>query len=314
MNMKSFIIATAAFALSMMTAATAQEPSSQDFKARYETMVSKLGPAGVGIETLINKWESAYPDDLDMLTARFSYCLNKSQTVNVEVRDASRYLGEKPVLTLKDTTGKDINYFQVTSYDDELFGQAQKAIDRAIQVEPDRLDLRFLTTASLIGYENESPDMALSSLKGLVDYNFTRHPKWEYPGVEKADDEFFSAAIQEYCYLFFKYGTPTSFEAFRQLSEKMLSYRSSDVLFLDNLGSYNLVVTKDNKAALKYYNKVLKIKPDDMTAIKNAIILARNAKDAKLEKKYLPMMIKYSEDASTKMSAEKRLEFLNGSK
>ena len=232
----------------------------------------------------------------------------------MEVKEASKYLGEKPVLTLKDTTGNDINYFQVISYDDELFGQAQKAIDKAIQVAPDRLDLRFLKTASLIGYENESPDMALSSLKGLVDYNFTRHPKWEYPGVEKADDEFFTSAIQEYCYLFFKYGTPTSFEAFRQLSEKMLAYRPSDVLFLDNLGSYYLVVAKNSKTALKYYNKVLKIKPDDMTAIKNLVILARNSKDVKLEKKYLPMMIKYTEDAATRMSAEKRLEFLNGSK
>ncbi|MGM9738994.1 MAG: hypothetical protein ACI3ZP_00155 [Candidatus Cryptobacteroides sp.] len=312
--MNRIFIATAALAMLTAVSSMAQEPSSQDFKARYETMVSKLGPAGVGIETLINKWEAAYPEDLEMLAAKFSYCFNKAQATSVEVKDAAKYLGEQPVLTLKDTTGNDINYFQVTSYDDELFGQAQKAIDKAIQIAPDRLDLRFLKTASLIGYEKESPDMALSSLKGLVDYNFTRHPKWEYPGVEKVDDEFFVAAIQEYCYLFFKYGTPTSFEAFRQLSEKMAAYRPSDVLFLDNLGSYYLVVAKDNKAALKYYNKVLKIKPDDMTAIKNAIILARNAKDAKLEKKYLPMMIKYSEDAATKMSAEKRLEFLNGSK
>ena len=157
--MKRFFIAIAALAAAAAVS-SAQEPSSQDFKARYETMVSKLGPSGVGIETLINKWEAACPDDLDMLTARFSYCFNKSQTTNVEVRDASKYLGEKPVLTLKDTSGNDINYFQVASYDDELFGQAQKAIDKAIQLAPDRLDLRFLKTAALIGYENESPDMA----------------------------------------------------------------------------------------------------------------------------------------------------------
>ena len=94
----------------------------------------------------------------------------------------------------------------------------------------------------------------------------------------------------------------------------MLSYRPADVLFLDNLGSYYLVVAKNTKTALKYYNKVLKIKPDDMTAIKNLIILARNAKDVKLEKKYLPMMIRYTEDSATKMSAEKRLEFLENSR
>ena len=51
--MKRFFIAIAALAAAA-AGSSAQEPSSQDFKARYETMVSKLGPSGVGIETLIN--------------------------------------------------------------------------------------------------------------------------------------------------------------------------------------------------------------------------------------------------------------------
>ena len=54
--------------------------------------------------------------------------------------------------------------------------------------------------------------------------------------------------------------------------------------------------------------------PGSISHIKNLIILARNAKDVKLEKKYLPMMIRYTEDSATKMSAEKRLEFLENSR
>lgn len=298
-------------ALAISLTAIAQTPSSKDFQDRYDLLVSKLGPTGVGIETLLDRWAAAYPDDVQMLTGKFSYWFSKSQTLQLVPKNQQKFLGENPTVVLKDSTGADVNYFQETMYDDELFGEAQKALEKAIQLYPDRLDLRFLKVASLIGYEKESPDMALSSLKSLMIYNATQHPKWEYPGVEKVDNEFFSAALQEYCYLFFRYGTPATYEAFKELSQQMLTYEPKNVLFLDNIGSYWLVARKDNKTAMKYYSKVLKIKPDDLTAIKNIIILARNSNNVKLEKKYLPQLIKYTQDEKEKITAQARLKSLS---
>ena len=298
-------------ALAISLTAIAQTPSSKDFQDRYDLLVSKLGPTGVGIETLLDRWAAAYPDDVQMLTGKFSYWFSKSQTLQLVPKDQQKFLGETPTVVLKDSTGANVNYFQETMYDDELFGEAQKALDKAIQLYPDRLDLRFLKVASLIGYEKESPDMALSSLKSLMIYNATQHPKWEYPGVDNVDNEFFSAALQEYCYLFFRYGTPATYEAFKELSEQMLTYEPKNVLFLDNIGSYWLVARKDNKTAMKYYSKVLKIKADDLTAIKNIIILARNSNNVKLEKKYLPLLINYTQDEKEKITAQARLKSLN---
>ena len=298
-------------ALAISLTAIAQTPSSKDFQDRYDLLVSKLGPTGVGIETLLDRWAAAYPDDVQMLTGKFSYWFSKSQTLQLVPKNQQKFLGENPTVVLKDSTGADVNYFQETMYDDEMFGEAQKALEKAIQLYPDRLDLRFLKVASLIGYEKESPDMALSSLKSLMIYNATQHPKWEYPGVEKVDNEFFSAALQEYCYLFFRYGTPATYEAFKELSQQMLTYEPKNVLFLDNIGSYWLVARKDNKTAMKYYSKVLKIKADDLTAIKNIIILARNSNNVKLEKKYLPQLIKYTQDEKEKITAQARLKSLN---
>lgn len=298
-------------ALAISLTAIAQTPSSKDFQDRYDLLVSKLGPTGVGIETLLDRWAAAYPDDVQMLTGKFSYWFSKSQTLQLVPKSQQKFLGENPTVVLKDSTGANVNYFQETMYDDELFGEAQKALEKAIQLYPDRLDLRFLKVASLIGYEKESPDMALSSLKSLMIYNATQHPKWEYPGVEKVDNEFFSAALQEYCYLFFRYGTPATYEAFKELSQQMLTYEPKNVLFLDNIGSYWLVARKDNKTAMKYYSKVLKIKADDLTAIKNIIILARNSNNVKLEKKYLPQLIKYTQDEKEKITAQARLKSLS---
>ncbi len=303
-------IATAAFMAFFTIISQAQDkPSKEEFLEKYNLLVSKLGPAGVGVETVLNKWEAAWPEDVDMLTAKFSYYYSKSQTTSVEIMDTEKYLGQKPALSLVDSLGKKVNYFQVTTFDDELFSQATTAIDKAIGLEKNRLDLRFLKTTALLSYEKGSPDMALADLKALADYHNHTHPAWTYPEMT-VDDDFFKAALQEYCYSFFTLGTPQSFEAFRQLSEKMLEYWPNDTLFLTNLGSYYLVYKKDNKSALKYYNKVLKISPNDYTAAKNCVLLARNEKDVKLEKKYLPILIKATENEGERRSAEARLRSL----
>lgn len=118
--------------MSVLAAATAmaQTPSSKEFNERYQLLVSKLGPSGVGIETLLDKWEAAYPDDADMLLGKFTYYFSKSQSSAVVAKPQEKFLGEKPVLTLKDTLGNPVNYFQVTDYDDELFGMSQKSIEK----------------------------------------------------------------------------------------------------------------------------------------------------------------------------------------
>ena len=95
------------------------------------------------------------------------------------------------------------------------------------------------------------------------------------------------------------------------ISERMLNYEPENVLFLDNMGSYFLVAENDSKAALKYYNKVLKIKKDDLTAIQNCILLARKDKNAKLEKKYLEMMVKYGDTDQQRQAASLRLKQLS---
>lgn len=299
----------------IMTVVTLLPLSAQDkttrkeYFDRYQLLVSKLGVNGVGVETVLQRWGKDYPDDTDMLLGKFSYYLAKSQTTSIEVRDAAKYLGNAPALTLKDSLGRDVNYFQVVSYDDELFGKATQAIEKAIELNPDRLDLRLFKISALIGYEKDSPDMALSGLKALIDYNGHSHPKWEYPGVD-ANDDLFPSMMQEYCYAFFKIGTPHCFDAFKELSEKMLIYYPGNTVYMTNIGSYYLVYKHDSKAALKMYNKVLKKSPDDYTAIKNCVLLARNDKNTKLERKYLPMLIRVTPDETEKLSAQARLDAL----
>ena len=306
-------ILIAAIAATMAAASLSAQTTSAEFKSRYENQVKRLGYDGIGVETLLNRWESAFPEDVDMLVGKFNYYLLKSESSELKARSQERFMGTKPVLVLKDSLGNDVNYFQESFYEDSLFAMSSQAIDKAIKLYPDRLDLRFCKITALMAYEKESPDMATSAISGLIDYDGASHPAWKF-GDEAAEEDLFRTGIQEYCATLYSTGSPVAYESFRSLSEKMLKYHPDDAVFTTNLGTYYFVAKKDNKTALKYYNKVLKKEPDNYTAIKNSVLMARRDKNVKLEKKYLPMLVKYSPDETEKISASARLEALNSKK
>ena len=287
-------------------ALSAGAQTSARFEQRYDLLVSQFGPAGVGVETVLDNWAKVDSTNAKMLQGRFTYLFTKAQSSELEIRPGKKYLGMEPVLTLKDSLGNDVNYFQINVFDDEIYAEAVKAADKAISYWPDKLDFRFMKANAYIAYEKESPDMALSCIMALVDENQARKSSWEYEG-DKVDQDFFQNAVQEYCYSFYALGTPEGYEAFRTLSEKMSVLFPDNPGFLNNLGTYYLIAKEDYKSAYKYYNKVLKAHPDDYTAIKNGVLAARKEKNVKTEKKYLEMLLKYGSEAE-KLQARNRLD------
>ena len=292
MNMRKIAYMFAALLLSMLSSA-----QTADYQRRYSALLERVGFAGVGMETLIENWSKAEPENPEMLQARFYYCFVKSQSTEVVTRNEPKYLGMAPILNLKDSTGTDIYYYEVLKYEDELFGQAMKVVDKMISLHPERLDFRFLKANAYLSYERESPDMALSSIMGLVyDYK-TSKKTWLYhdgttPESVAVDDELFAQMMQEYCYSLYILGTPSSYDAFLKLSQRLNEYFPKESDFLGNIGSYYLVVKKDYKTAVKYYDKALKLDPEDVNIINNAILAARRMTNDKLVKKYTKMLQK----------------------
>lgn len=292
-------------ALFMALAASAQ---SDRLEQRYDLLVSQLGYSGVGVETVLNNWEKVDSTNAKMLLGRFHYWFEKSRTSQVENHPSKKYLGMDPMLTLKDSTGNDVYYYQVYAYDDELYGEAIKAADKAISIWPDRLDFRFVKANAYIAYEKDSPDMALAYLLTLVDENSRRNSKWTYDSEEVGGD-FFEDAMQEYCYSFYALGTPAGYEAFLNLSLRLSQTFPDNYGFLNNIGSYYMTAKNDSKTACKYYNKVLKADPENYLAIRNGIVASRKMKNIKQEKKYLGMMVKYGPEKD-RLQAQGRLKAL----
>lgn len=259
--------------LCLCLAAPAQ--TAAQFKEKFQRQVRSVGTAGVGVEYILDKWAAAYPDDCDMLEGRYAYYLAKSRTEEVKPMDAAKYLGQKPVLSLKDSLGKSVNYFVVPEFSDSLFRISQQCIDRAIELAPGALEYRFDKITALASYEKESPDMAATAMLDLIDYDASTHPQWSFEGKPVSREDF-ESAVQEYCFLFYKTGSPNSYESFRILSERMLKINPKSALFLNNMGAYWQVAKRDDKKAAKYYKKVLKLNPGDETATANLAIIERN--------------------------------------
>lgn len=299
--MKKIICALAAVLLAISLSA-----QTTDYKTKYLNLVKRVGPSGVGVENLLDKWAQADSSNADYLTARFNYYYDKSSGTEIVSRPSKKYLGADPVLSLKDSLGNDIYYFQSPSFEEELFGRALTYMDRGAKLYPSRLDFRTNKATALIAYEKDSPDMAKEYILALIDQR-SRY-SWIFPGYDNVDLDFFDALIQEYCVAFFNIGSDNSREVLRAVSEKMLGINKKNVDFLCNLGSYWLL-KGDAKQALKYYNSALKLDKGNMTAIKNCCTYAIREKDSKLLKKYLPMMVQYGTEQEA-ASAKARLDAL----
>ena len=275
-------IVTLFLTLALSLTVLAQEPLPQaEFLRRYTNLIQRVGPAGVGVETLLGKWEEAWPEDPQLYLARFNFCFTRSRSSHIEDMAVDKYLGQAPLLPMTDSLGNKHNYFEVFEYDDDLFAQANSAIGQAITLRPWHLDYRMARIDALLAYEKDQPEMALQELKALASKHYKEHPVWEYEGMDGITEEQFRAFMQDYCVTIFRLGSETSAQAFKALSEHMLTYCKDEPLFVDNLGSYHLV-RKEYKQARKYYDQVLKKHPSDMTALKNSILMARTLKDKKL--------------------------------
>lgn len=269
--MKRILISLAA--LTLAVAAFAQT-TPEEYLDKYTRLTNRLGYAGVGIETFIDKWEAAYPQDGMMLEARCNYYLEKAMTNQVVPKDQDKFLGNKPILSIPDSTGKNVNYFQETFFDDELFGQAISYINKAIEYHPLDLVYRRDLITCLLAYEKESPDMAVTEIEKLIQQEKTEHPAWLVKGAPIEEGEF-SDLMLSFCIDLWGIGTPAAYEAFFTTSSKLTKLYPKSPVFIDNLGSYWLVARGNDVRAMKYYKKALKLDPDDEVAKTNIKIIER---------------------------------------
>lgn len=99
-------------------------------------------------ERYFSAWEASSPTDAQLWIDRFNHFFNRSKTSVLVLRgteDEERLPGESDNrLILQDSTGRTAGILSgQTRFDDRLFAQALAAIDRGIELHPDRLDMHL---------------------------------------------------------------------------------------------------------------------------------------------------------------------------
>ena len=270
--MKRIITALALITVTLACAAQTAE----EFREKYNRQVSRLGYDGVGVETILDKWEAAFPGDGEMLTGRFNYYFAKSRTTQVVPKLADRFLGAAPLLTIPDSLGVNLNYFEEEFFDDQTYSVAMDYIDDAIRLHPLELKYRFTMISSLFSYEKEHPAMAVDEILSLIQFHKSAKPAWTYEG-EAAGEDYFEAGLQEYCARLFSIGGEECYGYFRTVSERLAKLFPDNSLFAANLGSYWLVAKQNYKKAISWYEKALKLNPEDAVAAANLRVAKRKA-------------------------------------
>ena len=249
-----------------------------DYLAKYQRQIRNAGVAGVGVQTIVDNWIAACADDARAYEARFNYCFAKSRSTEIQPKNSERYLGQKPVLTLKDSTGRDVNYFQEDVFVDSLFASCLTSIDKALSLQPLELRYHFDKITAMLSYEKDCPDLSYELVNSLID-SFVKNKGADWTldneALPEDRDEVFCQCIGEFCYTFFQVGSPSSYRYFLALSEKMNKLYPKNPVFLDNIGSYWQVAEKNDKKALKYYKKALKLDPQDYAALNNIRLINR---------------------------------------
>lgn len=265
--------------LTVCSAAFAQT----DYRASYERQVKMVGYAGAGVEGIILKWEAEQPDNIEVRAARINYHFFKGQTTAAIMLSQPKYLGAEPITNLRDSLGNAVGIFEDKVFDTDQFAECQVCIDRAIEDYPSELLFRENKVTTLMAFEKENPEMAFGELLKLLDFHKKQKPEWTFVG-EPVSEEDFAGEMQQYCFEFYKIGTPESYEYFRRLSEQLSKAFPKTADFVANQASYYMVVKKDYKKAVKLYDKALKIDPTNQASIQNRKIAVRKIEESKKKK------------------------------
>lgn len=241
-----------------------QDKTSADYAEQYSRQVSMTGMAGVGVQTILDNWAKAYPDEPSVYEGYFLYYWTKSQDNRIVIKPIKKFLGNKPVFQAADSLGEMKYFFEETFFDDENFGLATKYIDKAIELAGENLNFRCEKILALIEYEKESPDMAKMEVNSMID-DYQTHPQWTFDG-EKVNDDVFADVVQDYIAVFIRIASPQSFAAALEIASRMNKLFPKRTVFLTDIASYHTLCTKDYKKATKYLKNALKIDPADESA------------------------------------------------
>ncbi|MCF2874320.1 MULTISPECIES: tetratricopeptide repeat protein [unclassified Tenacibaculum] len=238
------------------------------FSQEYQTEFLKHLKANDTINQLkvLTKWESINPKDPELYTSYFNYYFMKSQQ-EVLMMSSNRTAAES--LVLKDSLNQTAGYIESKIHYDQIeLEKAFHKISEAIELFPNRLDMRFgkiYALGEVLDWKNFT-----SEIIKTIKYSITNNNNWTWTNNEKYNsttDEFL-LDIQNYQLQLYNTGEVELLNNMREIAEEILKHYPNHIQSLSNL-SITYLLTDQYDKAIEVLLKAEKIDPKDHIVLAN---------------------------------------------
>ena len=214
---------------------------------------------------ILAEWQQASPDDIDLYIARFNY--HMGQTLGT----SSTAAADSTVLV----------------------------IDQAIQLFPDRLDLRF-GKIYFLGEIKRWASFADEIISTLDRSELINH-RWQFPNFDQGGRILIVEGVQDYLYTLFSSGQPTddvtgqtaattapdpeTLPQIRRIAHRAAQLFPSEPAFFSAL-AYTYIAEADYQTALHHLKRAEQLAPNDPAVLQQLVDVYTRMKDKKSAAQY----------------------------
>ena len=268
----------------------------QRLKQQFYDLVSTNDT--LGQQQLLEKWEKADSNDPELFVAYFNHFVIRSKKEIIA-------LGQNPKgtdvleITNQDSTDKEPGgyIYGETQYNPTLLNKGFVWIDKGIDKNPDRLDMRFgkiYIYGQVEDYENYTKEIIRT-----IDYSALNKNQWTWTDSEPLEDalEFMLGSIQDYQVQLYNTENDSLLDHMKKIAGSVLQYYPDHIPSLSNL-SIVYMIQKEYGKALEPLLKAEKINPRDFVVLSNIAQAYKLQGDKKNAMKYYALTIKYGDEQS----------------
>jgi tetratricopeptide (TPR) repeat protein len=271
----------------------------QNYRESFSKLFIEKDTAGQ--RSLLQKWESASPNDAELYIAWFNYYFSKSK---MNILHLKKGIDSTAQFELLDSTGSTAGYLsEEVNYEKDVISKGLERINSGISKYPARLDMRFGKTYALgqIGdYEGFTAEIIRA-----IDYSRMINHQWTWSNNKKLEDpeKFLLSTVQKYIVQLFNAGD-VQLDRMKRISETVLKYYPDNVECLSNLAIVHSL-WKEHDAALTYLLRAEKIAPTDYIVLNNIANIYAQKNDKANAIKYYKLTLKYGDEEAKEQSNRK---------
>ena len=240
------------------------------------------------VETTLEKWEKESPDNPELLIAYFNYYLHREM---------------ESVLTMGQMDDGRYGLYDKQTFKDEDVKIGISYLDRALEKNPDRLDIHFGKCSSLI--RSGKYEEATSAIINLLDISKKIKNNWKWtnnqPINENGETALFSG-INDYCTMFFNYFDSTK-DYLNNIFSKIEKLYPNNIIGLNHSARF-YSQSGNNEKAIKQLKKAYNLDKTDYIVIGNLGYVNELMGNYKEARKWYTEMSKLSDPNAKKYAQE----------